>query len=138
MLLMDDFNREVGRTLEKRYRMGCLATHTSFLSSLFYVSQAGDILVNLKPGEMMLLPNISNKEEQPCAAHYREGARCRLKTCNYSHKPIDMLSAKSKEEWCQFVLDNDSIKFNPKWVKSMDTKLTASMRKMQDEDDDTP
>ena len=84
----------------------------------------------------MPLPTISNKDEQPCAAHYRDGARCRRKTCNYSHQSIDKLSAKSKDEWRQFVLDNESIKFNPKRVKSMDTKLTASMRKMQDDDEE--
>ena len=117
----------------------CAGTsNTSVLPFLCHVSQAGDILVDLPPGEMMPLPDISDKSEQPCAAYYRDGARCRRKKCSYSHKSIDKLSAKSKEEWCQFVLGNDTVKFNPKRVKSMDTKLTAAMRTMQDDGDDEP
>ncbi len=69
-----------------------------------HADKRGDILFSGRDDQKMPLPTIPNRDEVPCAAHYREGHLCRKgDKCKYSHTRINNLSPESQKIWQQHV-----------------------------------
>lgn len=85
----------------------------------------GDIICTDDIRTRMIMPTITNPNEQPCPGHYRKGSKCgRGAQCKLCHTPIDKLTNPSKAEWKDHVANKDNkVYFNPKRVKTMGSNL---------------
>ena len=89
------------------------------------IDKDGDIICLDDIKTRMIMPTITNPNEQPCPGHYRKGSKCgRGAQCKLCHTPIDKLTNPSKAEWKDHVANKDNkVYFNPKRVKTMGSNL---------------